>query len=163
MFSIAMLNRDLTETCEPKGSILIQNESGSKIVSLEQSEVSLENSDNIHGQILFGSNTGDLTKALFIDMNPGEAVVRGLTLTAGPYNNATYSLVFQSFYTNDTMSVLVSSTEGHRLIQVPVPPMEHYMSKVSLSPHSTTQLNMDGMVMKNLSVFSIAGPVSMII
>ena len=155
------LNRDLTETCIPRGSLLIQSEPGSTLVTLEHNEVSLENSDRIYGQIMWTLNEIDTTRMLFFEFDPVEVTCKSIVLSGGPYNNSSYHIVYGSFYTNDTISILVTGSEGsHRLIQLPISPMEHYMSGVTLSPHSATQFSLK--TYNPLNLFSIAGPVSKI-
>ena len=46
----------------------------------------------------------------------------------------------------------------HRLIQLPISPMEQFMSNINLSQLNTTDLNLDITHLKTLSIFSIAGP-----
>ena len=169
--AFAALDCDLTGNCQTQGSARIQGNSGSIITSIEQSETP-EVDDKIYAHILWttansAQNRPAEAKINFFEFEPANMVdqksshLKGLSLTGGIYNNSDFHLVKESFYTTDTISVLVTSIEGHRLIQLPISPMEHYMTNIDLSVHKTTDLRLDDMHLKTLSIFSIAGPVSL--
>jgi len=166
--AFAALDCDLTGNCQTQGSARIQGNSGSIITSIEQSETP-EVDDKIYAHILWttvnsAQNRPAEAKINFFEFEPANMVdqksshLKGLSLTGGIYNNSDFHLVKESFYTTDTISVLVTSIEGHRLIQLPISPMEHYMTNIDLSVHKTTDLRLDDMHLKTLSIFSIAGP-----
>lgn len=156
--AFAALDCDYTESCLASGSLSIsQGLENSKLASIGQME-SPEQNDKTYGQILWTGPSVDSSNALFLEWDPTKKSLRGLGLKAGPYNTTNFNLVSQSFYTSDTVSVLMTSTEGHRLIQLPISPMEHYMSNLELSMIGDRIIQTGDLTY--MSIFSIAGPVS---
>lgn len=153
------LDTDLTENCLPQGSLVIHGNQDSQISVVGQTESSEES--KVFGHVMWSNPSCESSKSLFLEYDPSKKSLRALGLVAGPFNNTTFHLVSESFYTCDTMSVLVTSIEGHRLIQVPVSPIEHYMTPISISNLCATQIaSLEDPKLKTMSIFSIAGPVS---
>ncbi len=152
------LNNDWTQSCLPHGSLYIRGHPTCRIASMQQIEA-CSTSDKTFCHILWNNPALDATKCLFLEFDPAEKTVKGLGLTGGSFDNSTFQLVSQSFYTSETLSILVTSIEGHRLIQLPIAPLEHYMSTIQMSPDVVSRIDAESMDMNCMSIFTIAGPV----
>jgi hypothetical protein len=105
-------------------------------------------------------------KAFFYDLDVSRdvdaGVLRGMWLSGGQLEDLSMILVDGLFYTYETMSVLMSNTEGtgQRLVQLPMSSMQPHLMPLRLSGHGTSSLVLQDSSLKTQNVLCLAGPVS---
>ena len=152
------LDSDFSQICVPQ-----------RMVTVNSSHWDFSSRQDVVGQMEFDDkedriNAFIMTKTLetpfsflFLSWNPVNHTLNGLQITGGNYVGSGYSIVTQSFYTHDVVSVLLSS-EGvpRRLIQLPISQMEPYMATLT-----TSMINLqDTQSFPKQSIFSLASAVS---
>ena len=158
------LDSDFSQVCEPQRKLTVKS-SDSDIPTHQsvvgQMECDAGKEDRINAFMMTKTNLDHHSPSpfsfLFLSWNPALNSLNGLRITGGNYVSCSYSIVTQSFYTHDVVSVLLASEGAFRLIQLPISQMEPYMATLTTS---TINLQDAAHILPKQSIFSLASAVS---
>jgi len=154
----ADLQSDFSDTAVPIGSFQIKHPD-MKSCHFSQME-QCDSQDRTHGIVLW-SGQGPESKAFCFDFDSARAKnpIKGLWVSGGALEGENaYHIMGGSFYTSDTISVLLENNEGQRLIQLPVASISPYYKDLPSSDLNTICID-HGAILDTQSIFSLAGPV----
>ena len=151
------LDSDFSQVCVPQRKLTVNsNDIPNHQSVVGQMEFDYGKEDRINA-FMMTKTINSAFSFLFLSWNPVLSTLNGLRITGGTYLSCSYSIVTQSFYTHDVVSVLLASeSTPRRLIQLPISQMEPYMANLT-----TSTINLqDAHILPQQSIFSLASAVS---
>ena len=103
----------------------------------------------------------EITTSLYFefDAERSQDHVKALWLIPGKIESTPFQIVGVSFYTGEAISILTSSPEGQRLIQLPISHLEPFLSGFRVNDQILT---LGDSCLSTQSIMNIAGPVSIL-
>lgn len=151
------LDSDFSQVCVPQRKLTVNsNDIPNHQSVVGQMEFDYGKEDRINA-FMMTKTINSAFSFLFLSWNPVLSTLNGLRITGGTYLSCSYSIVTQSFYTHDVVSVLLASeSTPRRLIQLPISQMEPYMANLT-----TSTINLqDAHILPQQSIFSLASAAS---
>ena len=125
--------------------------------------------DKTYGMILWSGVESEQqeqqqTRSLYFEFDAAQQQqsandhLKALWLEPGQIDKTPYQIVGVSFYTAEAISILTSSPDGQRLIQLPISHLEPFLSGLGLA--DSRNISLGSSCLSTQSIMNIAGPVS---
>ena len=170
----ALCSSDFTERCESIDTWKVSCPKLSKPrCSFSQIEYNTDDTskapvDKTYGMILWSGfveseEQEQQTRSLYFEFNAQQQQstndhLKALWLEPGQIDRTEYQIVGVSFYTAEAISILTSSPDGQRLIQLPISHLEPFLRGLRLA--NARNISLGSSCLSTQSIMNIAGPVS---